>query len=180
MGEITAGSSPPHGPGRVVGDLWHDWSSGAGVTYVWTGAAWTPIDIETSRLDVRRHPRPNPRDPDGSMVLVVDGSITDADGRLPGVVERYREQMVTAAGDWADRHGFTVLRSSWATVPPVDPWVTVPIRLECYLAPITVGVWGEVRAAMAEDAAEIAAERAAAGTPGPDPDDGPPIVHIRL
>jgi hypothetical protein len=146
---------------------------------VWNGVDWLEVRTggPTAPLPPS-FPRPDPTMPAGSMVLVVDGRLDDALAREPEILRAYRDRMEDTAERWADRHGFTVIRGSWSTLPPVDPTIEVPIRLECYLSPRTDGVWGEIRDAMDEDAEDLAAAAAVGGSMDPDPVQPPIVVHI--
>src|SRR3954468_13998566 len=136
---VTFGDTrPPH---PDVGDIWRDLD---GNLRTFDGHRWAPIcDPETVSWDGwgdtraprthRRHPVPDPTMPPGSMVLVVDGRLCDADGRDVDLVRRYRGMMEAIAEDWASRRGFVIYRGSWSSVPPVDAFVDVGIRLECFL-----------------------------------------------
>lgn len=175
-GMVTMAEYPPDDP--AMGDLWFD--SAKSRTMVWNGVDWLHVvtgGSPTGRLPPS-FPRPDPTMPPGSMVLVVDGSLDDALAREEEIVRAYRARMEATAERWADKHGFDVARGSWSTLPPVDPMVMVPLRLECYLTPCTHGVWGEVWAARAEDAADLAAAAAVGGSMDPDPVQPPIVVHI--
>lgn len=128
---------------------------------------------------VRRHPRPNPLDPDGAEVLVVDGHLSDKQGRDTVIVRAYRTQLEDTAERWCARYGYTIHRASWSQLPPVHPTVTVPFRLECWLAPRTDPPWPELRRALAEDAEDREAAAAlSGGAMDPDTGDGPYVRHI--
>ena len=42
----------------------------------------------------------------------------------------YRNRMEDTAERWAAKHGFVIARGSWSTLPPIDPTIDVPVRLE--------------------------------------------------
>ena len=172
-GDLTAGPVAPVRP--AMGDLW--WDTATKTMTVWNGMDWLEVRTgeETAPLPPS-FPRPDPTMPAGSMVLVVDGSLADPLAREPDVVDAYRERMEDTAERWAAKHGFTIARGSWSTLPPVDPTVVVPLRLEAYLVPRTDGVWGEIRAAMEEDREDR--EEAFTAPEYPDAPRPPIVVHI--
>lgn len=108
-------------------------------------------------------------------MLVVDGLAPEETGRDPAVLPAYRDAMETTAERWATAHGFTVWRVMWASLPPIAATIQAQLRLEAYLIPVTDGVWGEIRAARAEDEADLRAEQ---GTVGPGPDGELRVVHV--
>lgn len=166
VGGITAGSMPVD---PSMGDLWFDTTSSN--TYVWNGSHWDQVLAAPPGPGV--FPRPDPTLPDGSMVLVVDGVLSALAAIEPDTLRRYRGRMEETAERWAAERGYTVTRGSWSTSPATAGFDEL-IRLECYLSPVTVGVWGEIHAARAEDAADRAAEAPTARRPG----DGPVVVHV--
>jgi hypothetical protein len=178
--DFTAGPVAPSAP--RMGDTWYDTVKGH--MSVWNGADWltvitTPPDGGLVRPTSPTSPprpflRPDAAVPAGGMVLVVDGSLTDELAREVEVVEAFKDRMERTAEIWADRHGYTIARGSWSTLPPVDRLVTVPLRLECFLAPRTDGEWPAIHAAVAEDAAD----RAFVTPMDQLPADGPYVVHI--
>lgn len=166
VGGITAGSMPVD---PSMGDLWFDTVSST--TYVWNGSRWDQVLAPPPGPGV--FPRPDPTMPDGSMVLVVDGVLSAIAAVEPDQLRAYRDQMMVTAERWATAHGYGIARGSWATRPTVAGFDEL-IRLECYLSPITDGVWGEIHTARAQDAAD----RAVARSGPPSPADGPIVVHV--
>jgi hypothetical protein len=149
-----------------------------GLTYadlIWESR---PLPARWDTATVRRHPRPNPMDADGTQVVVIDGLLSDAAARDIAVNRAFKERMELVADYWAKEHGYTIRRASWNSSPPVDPAVDVPMRLECWMEPRLDGEWPAIRQALLEDEEDRRA--ALSGSMDPEPGDRPFVRHITV
>jgi hypothetical protein len=111
-----------------------------------------------------RHVIPNPERLIWTSTLWLDRDrMTD-----PEIVDAARRELAARLDAHCAAQGMAVAIVRWESMPPpFDPTATVPMRLVADLVERTDGVWGDIRRAMAEDAADRleAARSAADGLP---------------